>query len=485
MKTQNFGYKKLYIDGQLIDAASGEKQDVICPATGESIAQIAEAGKADALKALEAAQKGFKYWSKLSLAERTEWMLKLRSAILEKEHELRNAMVHEMGKTYAGAYEDIEAITNALSWYPDAMKNLREEQIPDYEGTHTHKMISKPAGVAVAYLAWNFPILNVGFKLGPALASGCSIIIKPSEMSPLSAYMIGEIAHSINFPAGVINILAGTVSEVAQTLTTSKIPAVITMIGSTTTGQKVIAESTTSIKKLGMELGGNAPFIVFEDADFDTALNLAVALRFGNSGQVCVAANRILVHTSIYDKFIKAYVEKVSKLKVGFGTKENEDVFMGPVVSKKDRDRMFDLIEDATSKGATLEYGGKIPDYLPETGFWIEPTVVSGITPEMKLFTQETFGPVAGIMSFDTDEEVLALANDTEFGLASYIFTNNHKRIEHFTEELEFGEIQINGVKYAIYLPHGGIKNSGIGHDCSHLALDDYLVKKRVSTAKM
>ncbi|WP_298363590.1 aldehyde dehydrogenase family protein [uncultured Lutibacter sp.] len=483
MKTQNFGYKKLYIDGQLVDAESGEREDVICPATGEVIAQIAKAGTADAEKALISAQKGFKYWSKLSLAERTEWMTKLRSAVIEKEHELRTAMVHEMGKTYGGAQEDIEAVVNALEWYPAAMKNLREEQIPDYENTHTHKMISKPAGVAVAYLAWNFPLLNVGFKLGPALAAGCSLIIKPSTLSPLSTYMIGEIMHSINFPAGVVNIVAGSSREVATPMTKSKIPAVLTMIGSTATGQKVIADSTTSIKKLGMELGGNAPFIIFEDADFETALNLAVILNFHNSGQICVAANRVLVHKNIYEKFLKAFVKRTAELKLGFGTKENDDVFMGPVVTRSDRDRMFDLVNDAVSKGAKLEYGGKIPEGFPKEGNWIEPTVVSGITPEMDLFRKETFGPVAGIMSFENDDEALALANDTEYGLASYIFTNNHKRIERFTEDLEFGEIQVNGVKYAIYLPHGGIKNSGIGHDCSHLALDDYLVKKRVSTA--
>ena len=483
MKTQNFGYKKLYIDGQLVDAVSGEREDVICPATGEVIAQVAKAGKADAEKALISSQRGFKYWSKLSLSERTEWMLKLRDAILEKSDELRNAMVHEMGKTYAGSEEDIDRLTEALEWYPNAMKNLREEQIPDYEGTHTHKMISKPAGVAIAYLACNFPLLNVGYKIGPALASGCSLIIKPSTLSPLSAYMVGEILHSINFPAGVVTILAGSSREVATPMTTSKIPAVITMIGSTQTGQRIIADSTTSIKKLGMELGGNAPFIVFEDADFDTALNLAIILRFHNTGQICVAANRIFVHKNIYDKFLTAYVKRASELKIGFGVKENEDVFMGPLASSESRDRMFELVEDAVSKGAKLEYGGEIPEDLPKGGYWMQPTVVSGITTDMKLFREETFGPVAGIMSFDTDDEVLELANDTEFGLASYIFTNNHKRIERFTEDLEFGEIQINGVKYAIYLPHGGFKNSGIGHDCSHLALDDYLVKKRVTAA--
>ncbi|NQU54552.1 MAG: NAD-dependent succinate-semialdehyde dehydrogenase [Bacteroidetes bacterium] len=477
----NFGYHKLYIDGKLVDAESKERTAVICPATGEPIAEVAKAGAADAEKALDAAQRGFKYWSKLSLVERTEWMTRLRTAVLENEDLLRLAMIYEMGKTYEGAWEDIEAVVNGLDWYPNAMKNYRDEQIPDYENTHSHKMIHQPAGVAVAYLAWNFPLLNVGFKLGPALAAGCSLIIKPSTLSPLSAYLMGKIMHDINFPAGVVNIISGPASEVANTLTKSKKTNVLTMIGSTQTGLKVIADSTTSIKKFGLELGGNAPFIIFDDADFDTALNLAIGLKFGNSGQICVAANRIFVHKSIHDKFLAAYVKRAQALKLGFGKDAKPD--MGPVVTRSDRDRMFELVEDAVSKGATLETGGKIPEGK-EKGNWIQPTVLSGATPDMRVFKEEIFGPVAPIFSFETDDEVLELANDTEYGLASYIFTNNHKRVERFTAELDFGEVQVNGVKYSIYLPHGGIKNSGIGHDCSHLALEDYLVKKRVTIAK-
>lgn len=475
-----FGYKKLYIGGALVDSVSKTRSDVICPADGKPIAQIAEAGKADAEKALEAAQKGFEFWSKCSLSERTQWMLKLREAVLENEHLLRSAIVYEMGKTYDAAWEDIEAVVNALEWYPNAMKNLRDEQIPDYENTHTHKMIQQPAGVAVAYLAWNFPLLNVGFKLGPALASGCSIIIKPSALTPLSAYMLGEILHDIDFPAGVVNILSGPTSEVASNLSKSKIPSVLTMIGSTATGLRVIADSATSIKKLGMELGGNAPFVVFEDAAIDKALDLAIGIKFGNSGQICVAANRFFVHSSLYDTFLEKYIERVNKIKLGFGIDQKPD--MGPMVTRNERDRMFELIEDAVAKGGKVLIGGKIPSGK-ETGNWMEPTVISGMTTEMRLFQEETFGPIAPFMSFDNDEEVLALANDTEFGLASYIFTDSNERIHYFSEQLAFGEVQVNGVKYAIYLPHGGIKNSGIGHDCSHLALEDYLVKKRISIA--
>ena len=470
----------MYINGQLLDAESGKKEAVICPATGEAIAEIAIAGIKDTQKALLSSQQGFKYWSALTLAQRSEWMDKLRTAVLNKEKELRSAIIHEMGKTYAGSLEDIEALTNALEWYPNAMKNYKEEQIPDYENTHTHKMIQQPAGVAVAYLAWNFPLLNVGFKIGPALAAGCSLIIKPSSLSPLSAYLLGEILNDINFPAGVVNILCGPTSEVANVLTKSKIPAVLTMIGSTNTGKRVIADSTTSIKKLGMELGGNAPFIIYEDADFNKALDLAIGLKFGNSGQICVAANRFFIEERLYDKFISEYIKRAKSLKLGFGIDKAVD--MGPMVDKKSRNRMFELIEDAIEKGATLECGGHIPDALHK-GSWMAPTVLSNTTTDMRVFKEEIFGPIAAFMKFKTDDEVLELANDTEYGLASYLFTNNHKRIQRFTEELQFGEIQINGVKYAIYLPHGGIKESGIGHDCSHLAIEDYIVKKRISTA--
>jgi len=476
----NFGYQKLYINGQLLDAENKAKDNVICPASGEVVAEVARAGAKDAEKALEAADKGFRYWSKLPLNERTEWMMKLRDKVLENEDLLRQAMMHEMGKTYESAWEDIEAVVNSLEWYPNAMKNIHDEQIPDYEGTHRHRIIQQPAGIAVAYLAWNFPLLNFAFKIGPALAAGCSLIIKPSGLAPLSAYIMGKIMHDIDFPAGVVNIVAGPSSEVAGVLTKSKKTSVITMIGSTQTGLRVIADSTTSIKKLSMELGGNAPFIVFDDADFDLALNLAIALKFGNCGQVCVAANRIFVHDSIYEKFLKAFVKRSQELKLGFGKEDKPD--MGPLVTGYNRDRMFTLVKESVAKGAKLESGGKIPEGM-DKGNWMEPTVLSGVTQDMEIAKDEIFGPVASIMKFGSDDEVLELANSTEYGLASYIFTNNHKRIERFTEELEFGEVQVNGVKYSIYLPHGGIKNSGIGHDCSHLALEDYLVKKRITVA--
>lgn len=474
----DYGYKKLYINGALVDSKSTERKEVNCPATEKKIAEIAWGGKSDAEEALISAQNGFKYWSGLSLSERTKWMLELKDAVLKNQELLRNAIMHEMGKSWGGTWEDIEAVVNGLEWYSSAMKNHFSEVLPDYENTHRHKIIFQPAGVVVAYLAWNFPLLNVGFKLSPALAAGCSIIIKPSANSPLSAYILGEIMHEIGFPKGVVNILSGTNSEVADTLTRSQIPRVITMIGSTETGKRVISNSTSSIKHLSMELGGNAPFIVFDDADIQKAIDIGIALKYGNCGQICVSPNRFFIHRSVYENFVSEFVQRAKRIKIGFG----KDYDMGPMVTKFDQQRMLKLVNDAVSKGGELLTGGRIPENFTK-GYWFEPTVITNANSDMEVFKTEIFGPIAAITSFHDDDEVLNMANDTEHGLASYIFTNDINRIERFSESLEFGEVQINGVKYTIYLPHGGIKNSGIGFDCSHLALDDYLVKKRITIA--
>lgn len=476
----NFGYKKMYIGGKLVDAIAGTKKDVVCPATNEVVAQVAWAGVEDANLALEEAQKGFKYWSKLSLAERTKWMMKLREEVIKNEDLLRKAVVMEMGKTYDGAGEDIEAIVNALEFYPGAMRNMHDEIIPDLENTHRHKMVNQPTGVAVAYLAWNFPLLNVGYKIGPALAAGCSIIIKPSGLTPLSSYVFGEILESIDFPAGVINFICGPVQEVAQTLTTSKIAKVLTMIGSTASGRKVMADSTTSIKHVSMELGGNAPFIVCADADLELATNIGIALKYGNCGQICVSPNRFIVHEKVYDEFLKLFIEKAKKVQVGFGVDGKHN--MGPLVTLKDRERIFKMVSDDVASGAKLELGGGIPAGM-EVGNFMEPTIITGLTQNMRCFREEIFGPVAAIMKFSTIEEAVEIGNDTEYGLVSYVFSNSEKSIRQLSEELDFGEVQVNGVKYAIYLPHGGMKESGIGHDCSYLALNDYLVKKRITIA--
>ena len=475
-----FGNLQMYIDGDMKSSVDNLTKDIYSPLNGQKIASLAWGNQKDSLLALESASKGFKVWSKLPLTKRKEWMSMLREKILENEVLLRKAISYEMGKPYSATAEDIESITNSLEYYADVIDDfVKTEKIALNDETHNHKLVSKPIGVVVAYLAWNFPLLNAGFKIGPALASGCSLILKPSELSPISLYIIGNLLKEINFPKGVINIICGEPTEVAQTLSKSTIPNLITMIGSTETAKKVISDSSTSIKKYSMELGGNAPFIVFDDADLDNAINIGAAIKFGNCGQICVAANRFFVHEKVYDKFLNGLIEKAKNLKIGYS--EDLDFEIGPLISKKSRDRITNLIKDTIDSGGNLEYGGGIPEM---NGNWFEPTVISGINESMSIFHEEIFGPVASIIKFKYDEEVLKQANKTQYGLASYLFTKDKKRIDKFVDELDFGEIHVNGIKYDIYLPHGGIKQSGIGHDCSELALEDYLIKKRISIAK-
>lgn len=474
-----YGYKKLYIDGKLVDASDRNKRSVICPGTGEEVAQVAWANSRDAGKALEAARRGFETWRAYSLTQRKEWMLKLKSALVAREELLRESVMYENGKTWAATGEDYEILVNSLSHYAEEIPRFRGELIPDPAGTHEHKIVYEPAGVVIAYLAWNFPLLNVGYKLGPALAAGCSIIIKPSSKTPLSAYIVGEIAAQIDFPAGVINVLSGPNSEVSSVLSASPIPAVLTAIGSSRTGRAIIEQSTASIKRFSMELGGNAPAIVFEDADLENAVTTIAALKCGNCGQICVSPNRIFVQDSIYDRFRDMLIEKVSQVKIGFGRDSGAD--MGPLTEQCDCDRIQELIQEAVAGGASIVYQTE-KNHLPERGYFFPMTVIQNVTASMRIFKEEIFGPVATLVRFDTEQEAVAGANDTDAGLASYVFCRDIDRINRVSRALEFGEVQVNGVSYNLFVPHVGIKQSGMGADCSHLALHDYLTVKRIST---
>ncbi|WP_420400490.1 aldehyde dehydrogenase family protein [Flagellimonas sp.] len=473
-----YGHKKLYIDGKLSEAADQKKFEVICPATEEPIATIAWANQVDTQRALIAAQEGFEFWSQLPLQERLDWIDKLRNKLIENEELLRSSIMYEMGKIWEGSGEDFTSIINSLQYYSEEIKKRNDIAIDDKEGTHVHHLKQQPLGVAVAFLAYNFPLLNLGFKLGPALAAGCSIILKPSEFSPLSAYIIGELCQEINFPKGVINIICGDVKEVGIPLCESKIPRLVTMIGSTETAQKLIQQSSkTSIKRYSMECGGNAPFIVFEDANMDLAVNTGAALKIGNSGQICVAPNRFFVQESVINDFCDGMVTKFKNAKIGFGRENKPD--MGPLTNEASVEKVHSIIIKAITQGGELLFGGRP---IEGTGFYFEPTVIK-LDNRAEVLNHEIFGPVALIVPFKTKEEAIALANNTDAGLASYVFSENKETLNYFADKLEFGEVQLNGVKYDIYLPHGGVKNSGIGVDCSTYALDDYLIKKRVSLA--
>lgn len=474
-----FGYKKLYINGKLKESNSRETFDIICPGNEEQVAKIAWASKEDTEEALMSAAHGFKMWSQLSLDERLDWINKLRGKLLENADLLRDSIMHEMGKTWEGSEEDLTSITNSLEFYSKEIERVCNLPIEDKEGTHTHHIQHEPVGVVVAFLAYNFPLLNLGFKLGPALAAGCSIVIKPSEFSPLSAYLIGEICEEINFPKGVINILCGNVKDVGVPLCESKIPKLITMIGSTETAQKLIAQSSkTSIKRYSMECGGNAPFIVFEDADIDKAVAIGTALKIGNSGQICVAPNRFFIHESIMNEFSEGIIQRFENTKLGFGRENNPD--MGPLTNKASLEKVHAIVKEAVDEGGEILYGGKPVD---GPGYYFMPTVIILNNPNAKVLQKEIFGPVAIIVPFRKIEEAMAYSNDTDAGLASYVFSRDKEKLTYFSKNLEFGEVHLNGVKFDIYLPHGGIKNSGIGVDCSKYALDDYLIRKRVTEA--
>ncbi len=468
--------KKMYIGGQLV--AGSRMHDVVNPATEKAVGSIAWASAKDARAALAAAQDSFEGWAGLPIAERAKWMHQLREAVVANEDHLRECIHLEMGKTWAGTQEDFDSLVNSLSFYAEEISRLRPEALVDREGTHAHELIYEPVGVVAAFIAWNFPLLNLAFKIGPAMAAGCPIVIKPSFKSPLSAYAVGELCEQIGLPPGVVNIICGEDAEVGDAMSSSEIPAMLTLIGSARTARHIMREGATTIKRHSMELGGNAPVLVLADADLDLAADIVCAVKFGNAGQICVTPNRVFVDQRVADEFAAKAVERAAAVKIGFD--RNSDIDMGPLVDATAWERVSSMVEDAQAKGAKLLAGGGRPSGFP-TGHYFAPTVVEKVTPDMRMYREEIFGPVVGIIGFEDEEAAIRDANDTDTGLTAYIFTGDAAKAQAYARRLHFGEVQINGVKYGIDLPHVGIRQSGIGCDCSHLALHDYLAPRRIT----
>ncbi|OLQ87921.1 NAD-dependent succinate-semialdehyde dehydrogenase [Vibrio panuliri] len=464
----------MYIDGQLI--VSDQKHLIINPATRKHVCEIYSATKNEAEMALLSA-KGFEIeWANTDINERIDWMQKIKKEIIKNEETLRNCVHYETGKTWKDTEEDFKLLVDSLDYYSKNITNyLNPEIIKDTD--YTHKIKKSPVGVVVAYLAWNFPLLNIGYKLGPAMASGCPIIIKPSSKTPLSAYAVGKICHDIGLPKGAVHILAGNDRELGNYLSSSTVPALITLIGSTQTGIDVISNSATSIKRYSMELGGDAPYIVFADADLDAAADILTAIKFTNAGQICVSANRVLVEKSVLDCFTTKLLNRIANIVVGWERESNAN--MGALIDVAAKERVHRLVVDALEKGATLQCGGNINQY--EEGAFYPPTLLTNISDKMEIFRNEIFGPVIAISTFDDENDVVKTANNTLAGLASYIFTEDKEKATRVSNELSFGEIHVNGIKYSIELPHSGIKQSGIGCDCSLHALQEYFSIKRLS----
>ncbi|MGC3940717.1 NAD-dependent succinate-semialdehyde dehydrogenase [Roseobacter sp. EG26] len=470
---------QMYIDGALAEG-SGRK-DVINPATEEPIANVSTAGFEDVERALQSAKAAFPGWAATPIAVRQVWMRRLRDEVIAQEEFLRDCVHQEMGKPWAQTHEDWDRLVVSLDFYAEEIARIQDYGLADRAGTHRHRMVHEPAGVAVAFLAWNFPLLNLAFKIGPAMAAGCPIIIRPSEATPISAYAVGALCAKIGLPKGVVQILCTDGYDVADALTASTIPQVVTLIGSTKTGQHIMRTGATSIKRYSMELGGNAPMLVFEDADLDLAADIVTGVKFSNAGQICVSPNRVFVAEAVREAFTEKVVDRAKAAKVGFD--KSAEITTGPVIDARAWTRIKHLIDDAVADGANLLAGGDRPAHLNK-GHYIAPTVLGDVTETMQVYQQETFGPVVSLVPFHDDSDLLRMANDCEEGgLTAYIFTRDLARAERYASQLRYGEIQINGLKYDIDLPHGGIGQSGIGHDCSALALNDYLVLKRVTRA--
>lgn len=471
--------KKMYIGGKLVDGEA--TADIVNPATEEIVGAVATAGMDDVETALQAAKAAFPSWSQTSIDERTEWMRKLRDAVIENEEYLRDCIYQEMGKPWAGTQEDFDSLKNALHFYAEEISRVRDEVLVDRAGTHNHRLVREPVGVAVAFIAWNFPLLNLGFKLGPAMAAGCPVIIRPSIATPISAYAVGELCAGIGLPDGVVNILGTSSYEAADVLSASDIPALITLIGSTATGRHIMKTGATTIKRYSMELGGNAPTLVFKDADLDLAADIICAVKFSNSGQICVTPNRVFVAAEVVEAFTAKVVERARSTMVGFD--KSKPVVTGPMIDGRAWKRVKALVDSAVADGAKLLVGGGRPDGF-DKGHFFAPTVLCDVTEDMEIYRSEIFGPVVSLSTFADEATLLEKANDCEEGgLTAYIFTKDLAKAERYAAGLRYGEVQINGIKYDIDLPHGGIGQSGIGHDCSHLALHDYLAIKRITRA--
>lgn len=461
-----------YINGKTVDG-NGKTAKVTDPSTGKVIDTVSCADSEQAKEALNAAARAYRTWSKTPVNERYDWLMKLRSACAAEREKLVDLVSFESGRPYPAACGDVDWLLTSLSYYAEEAKRIDGEVLPTQfvNGRENYHIVTRrPLGVTVGHIAWNYPLGNAGIKLAPAVASGCTCVIKPSSETPLATLYLGVIAERIGFPAGVINILSGPADEVAKTLNESDIPRMITLIGSYETGLTVMRQGASSLKKYSLELGGNAPVIVMPDADLDeTAANI-VAKKVGFAGQTCVNYNRIYVHERIYEALCEKVAKELSGVKLG--RYRDEGYIMGPVINNAARDRLLELIDDAVKSGARLVMGGEVPPLLK--GSYITPALLVDVTDDMRVSKEEIFGPIIPMQSFSSLDDALERANNTIYGLSAYFFGHDAREIAKAFETLEAGEIFINGGIGSEFTPHPGLKQSGIGCDKSKWSMEEY-----------
>lgn len=472
MQLKNSGLFKqqVFIDGQWLEAEQNKNFAVINPATGETIAHVPSVSEQQVVKAVQAADQALQSWKQTTAKERSILLKKWYQLMIEHQEDLAIILSTEQGKPMTESRGEILYGASFIEWFAEEAKRTYGDVIPHDKQGRRLLVIRQPVGVVAAITPWNFPNAMITRKVGPALAAGCTVVIKPASETPLSALALVALAEEAGIPKGVINVVTGSAREIGGILTQHPLVRKVSFTGSTAIGKLLMQQCSSTMKKISMELGGNAPFIVFEDADLDKAVEGAIASKFRNSGQTCVCTNRILVQNSIYDTFVEKLAAAVAKLKVAPAFEPGAE--QGPLINEKAVEKVQQHIDDATSKGAKVIYGGQ-RHQLGQTFF--EPTVLTDVTPDMQVAQDETFGPLAPVFRFTEEAEAIRMANDTEFGLASYIYTQNLSRAWRVSEALEYGMVGINeGLISTEVAPFGGIKESGCGREGSKYGIEDY-----------
>jgi succinate-semialdehyde dehydrogenase/glutarate-semialdehyde dehydrogenase len=471
--------QQCFIDGGWQDADSAETITIRNPATGETLGTVPKMGGAETRRAIDAANLALPGWRAKTAAERGKLLRRWYELMLANQDDLALIMTTEQGKPLAEAKGEIAYAAAYLEWFAEEGRRAYGEIIPSNGADRRILVTREPVGVCAAITPWNFPAAMITRKAGAALAAGCTMVVKPASQTPFSALALAELAARAGIPKGVFGVVTGSAKAIGEEICSNRIVRKLSFTGSTEIGSQLIAQCAPTVKKLSMELGGNAPFIVFDDADLDAAVIGAIASKYRNAGQTCVCANRLLVQDGVYDAFAEKLAAAVSALKVGNGVEEG--VTQGPLIDQAAIDKVQEMLLDAVGKGARVLCGGK-PHALGRTFF--EPTIVADVTPEMRMAREEIFGPVAPLFRFKDEADAVRMANDTEFGLASYFFARDVGRIFRVSEALEYGMVGVNtGIISTEIAPFGGVKSSGLGREGSRHGLDDYLEIKYVCMA--
>ncbi|QZX84696.1 NAD-dependent succinate-semialdehyde dehydrogenase [Metapseudomonas otitidis] len=467
--------EQAYVNGQWIEADDDARFAVTNPANGELIAEVASLGRVETARAIDAAQAALPAWRARTAKERSAILRRWYELIMANQEDLARLLSWEQGKPLAESRGEIAYGASFIEWFAEEAKRVYGDVIPHDKPGRRLVVIKQAIGVVAAITPWNFPNAMITRKVGPALAAGCTVVLKPASETPLSALALAALGERAGIPAGVLNIVPGTRSrEIGAELTGNPLVQKLSFTGSTGIGKLLMAQCAETIKKVSLELGGNAPFIVFDDADLDAAVQGALGSKFRNTGQTCVCTNRLLVQRGVYDEFARRLVAAVNALKVA--PADDDGAQQGPLINAKAVAKVEEHIADAVAKGARVLAGGK-PHALG--GNFFEPTVLGEVTPEMLVARDETFGPLAPIFRFDTEEQAIAMANDTEFGLASYLYTRDLGRAWRVSEALEYGMVGVNeGLISTEVAPFGGIKQSGLGREGSRYGIDDYIEQK-------